>query len=227
MLSRPQGEGAGGRDDVAGHALWLGPSGAPPTVAPTLVRLSSSHPGVPEGEPLALAAQVVSPGPQVGPPTGEVAFTVDGKRVGEARLDDAGQAVLDGLRLEVGVHAVVASYTGDLRHAAATSAPLPQAVTAAATAVVLLVAAPVRTDGGIVLEAELVDPATGRLAEDATGELVFSAGAREIAREPLRAGLARVTVTAVPPGRLRVAYAGDREHSGAAGALPTEAEVAP
>ena len=225
MLSRPQGEDAGARDDVAGHA-WSRPSLGALPVAPTLVRLSSSHAGVPEGEPLALAAQVVSLGPDLSPATGEVAFLVDGRRIGDARLDDAGPAVLDGLHLEVGVHAVMASYSGDAQHAAATSAPLPQAVTAAATSVVLLLAAPVVTRDGTVLEAELVDPAPGRRAADATGELVVSAGLHELASVPLQAGLARVVVPAVPPGRLRVSYAGDREHSRAEGTLPLDGPAA-
>lgn len=206
-------------EEVSGQTLRLPEA----RTAPTLVRLSSSQSGVPEGAALALAAQVVTVGggPDASGPTGEVTFSVDGRRIGTAALDAAGQAVLDGVHLTVGVHAVVASYAGDDGHAAGTSAPLPQAVTAAATPVVVLVASPTRTDAGVVVEAEIVDPHTGRLAEDAEGELVFASGSRLIGAVPLRAGQARLVVESLPPGRLRATFAGDREHAAAEGSLPT------
>lgn len=221
MLGRPQEDsGLRGDDDVAGHVLRLSGS----RTAPTLVRLTSSRAGAPEGAPLAFAAQVVTVGGAPGdPPTGEVTFRVDGRRIGTASLDTAGQAVLDGVQLAVGVHAVVASYAGDERHAAATSTPLPQAVTAAATPVVLLVASPTHTAEGVVIEAELVDPRSGRLAEDADGELVFSVGGRDVGAAPLRTGQARLVLRSLPPGRLRATFAGDREHAPAEGQLPPHA----
>ena len=217
MLARAHDEGGPRGDDVSGHAI----AQSPPRVAPTLVRLSSSQPGVPEGAPLALAAQVVTVGaePDVPPATGNVIFQVDGQRVGHATLDAAGQAVLDGVHLTAGVHAVVASYPGDDEHAAGTSAPLPQAVTAVATPVVVLVASPTRSPGGVVVEAEVVDPRTGRLAEDAEGELVFTSGSAMVGAVPLRSGQAKLVVAALPPGRLRASFAGDREHAAAVGSL--------
>jgi hypothetical protein len=220
VLGRAHDDGGLRGDDVSGHAIRT----SPPRVAPTLVRLSSSQPGVPEGAPLALAAQVltIGAGPDVPPATGDVVFHVDGQRVGHAPLDTAGQAALDGVHLTVGVHAVVASYAGDDRHAAGTSAPLPQAVTAAATPVVVLVASPTRSPEGIVVEAEVVDPHTGRLAEDAEGELVFTSGSSTVGTVPLRAGQARLVVAALPPGRLRATFAGDREHAAAVGSLGPE-----
>lgn len=217
MLSRSQGDGAQGRDDVAGHALWLQAPDLP--VAPTLVRLASSSSGAPEGTPLTLTAQVLSLGAADRPATGQVSFAVDGSPIGARPLDGAGCAVLDGVRLRAGVHAVVAVYAGDAAHAAATSAPLPQAVTAAAAPVVLLVAARTGEHDEVVLEAELVDLGTGRLAEDATGELEFRAGQRRLGSVPLKAGRARLAVPAAP-GKVVVGYAGDREHGPAEGTLP-------
>lgn len=218
MLARAHDRSDLSGDDVSGHALQLPGSQA----APTLVRLSSSQSGVPEGAALALAAQVVTMGEEsVAAPSGHVTFWVDGERMGTAALDASGQAVLDGVHLTVGVHAVVASYPGDERHAAGTSAPLPQAVTAAATPVVVLVASPTRTAEGVVVEAEVVDPHTGRLAEDAEGELVFASGSRLIGAVPLSAGQARLVVAKLPPGRLRAMFAGDREHAAAEGSLLT------
>jgi hypothetical protein len=198
-------------DEVTGHVLGL-------RATPTLVRLSSSRAGVPEGQPLALAARVVSVGADDLPPaTGEVSFLVDGRRVGTAPVGAGGEAVLDGLHLGVGVHAVVASYSGDERHAAATSAPLPQAVTASATPVVLLVATPTRSPEGVVLEAEVVDPHTGRLAEAASGEVVFIVKGKPVGTVPLASGQARLHLDRLPAGRLRATYSGDREHAAADG----------
>jgi hypothetical protein len=201
---------SGPHDAAAGHS---GPA------APTLVRLTSSGRPVPEGQPLALAAQVRTVEDRDSAPTGAVEFRIGGRLLGAAQLDDAGQAVLDGVRLAHGVHAVVASYSGDSSHAAASSSPLPQAVTAAAAPVVLLVAAPVAVADGVQLEAELVDPHTGRLAEDATGRLVFTAGNRTVAAVELVAGHARVVVDRLPRGRLRADFSGDTEHAPANGSF--------
>lgn len=219
MLARAHDDGGVPGDDVAGHAFRSPLSRA----VPTLVRLSSSQAGVPEGVPLALAAAVVAVGGGDAPPaTGEVTFHVNGRRLGAAAIDTAGQAVLDGVHLPVGVHAIIASYAGDDRHAAATSSPLPQAITAAATPVVVLIGSPRSTPDGVVIEAEVVDPHTGRLADDAVGELVFSAGRGVVGSAPLQAGLARITLAALPPGRLRATFTGDREHAPAEGSLPPE-----
>ena len=204
-------------DDVEGHVFALR------RPAPTLVRLSSSRPGAPEGEPLALAAQVrtlVSGGQD---PTGVVSFRVGTRLLGTAELDPTGQAVLNGVLLEPGVHAITASYAGDEDHSAATSSPLPQAVTVAAAPVVVLVSAPADGPDGVHLEAELVDPHTGRLAEDATGALVFTAGTTTLACADLVAGHARVVVEHLPPGRLKAAFAGDTEHAPATGSFLDEA----
>ena len=204
-------------EDVTGHALWT----PVPAAVPTLVRLSSSHAGVPEGQPLALAAEVVAvAGAAEAPPTGSVTFVVAGQLLGAAALDASGQAVLDGVRLPVGVHAVVASYPGDRFHAAASSAPLPQAVTATAAPVVVLVSGPLPTPDGLKLEAEVVDPRTGRLAEDATGPVVFTVGGEPVGQADLVDGRCVLLVAAVPEGRLRASFAGDTEHAPAVGSAP-------
>jgi hypothetical protein len=197
-------------EDVAGHALRV--------AAPTLVRLTSSRSGSPEGEPLALAAQVRSVDPCAPIPTGTVAFRNGRALLGTATLDAAGQAVLDGVRLAPGVHAITASYSGDHLHAAASSTALPQAVTASAAPVVVLVAPPHRVPDAVHLEAEVVDPGSGRLAEDACGTVVFTVGSATVARAELVGGHARAVVPALPRGRLRAAYGGDAEHAACSGA---------
>lgn len=185
--------------------------------APTLVRLTSSQARVPEGASLVLAAHVTTVRGDGPPATGSVEFRVAGRWIGSASLDSAGQAVLVDVRLQPGVHAVSAAYGGDAHHAAASSSSLPQAVLAAGAPVVVLVAAPATGPDGVRLEAELVDPNSGRLAEDATGTVVFSAGNATVACVDLVSGHARALVTTLPAGRLRATFSGDPEHAPASG----------
>lgn len=201
----------GGGNDVTGRPARL--------AAPTLIRLSSSRVGLPEGEELALAAQVltVSGGEDDPRPTGSVRFCAGGQLLGSAPVDGRGQAVLAGVRLPPGLHAITAAYPGDPHHAAATSSPLPQAVTVPAGPVVVLVSAPASTPDGVRLEAEVVDPRSGRLAEDATGTVVFTVGGNPLAAVALMGGHARAVVVQLPPGRLAAAFAGDTEHAAAVG----------
>lgn len=187
--------------------------------APTLVRLNSSRPSAPLGETLLLVAQVRTLNGGGALPTGAVAFRIGTRLLGSAPLDEAGHAQLDGVQLDPGVHAITASYGGDPDHAAATSSPLPQAVTVPAAPVVVLVSAPVAGVAGVLLEAELVDPRTGRLADDAVGTVVFTAGGASLATAELVAGHARTLVPALPAGRLGAAFAGDPEHASATGFL--------
>lgn len=187
--------------------------------APTLITLTSSRVGVPEGEPLALSARVHTVHGRGEPPTGSVAF-VDGVRVlGTAPLDETGVAMLDGINLPTGVHAITASYGGDATHAAASSTPLPQAVVAMAAPVVVAVTAPDQTPSGIRLEAQLIDSVSGRLIEDARGEVLFVAAGVEVARATLVAGQARAVVQGLPEGALRAIFAGDDDHAAGSGHL--------
>lgn len=202
-------------DDLDQHAAAV--------AAPTLVRLTSSAPRLPEGVALGLAAEVRTVRGDGPAATGCVEFRVAGRLLGARPLDAEGRAALEGVRLAPGVHAITASYRGDLEHAAASSAPLPQAVIATGTTVVVLVAAPLAVPGGFQLEAEVVDPGSGRLAEDASGAVVFWAGDTSVASTELAAGHARVVVSQLPRGRLMAAFAGDVEHAAATGAWSEQA----
>lgn len=192
---------------------------------PTLVRLSSSLTRVSEGQELVLAAQVSAlEQDDARPATGTVAFLDGDRLLGAAPLDASGQAVLAGVQLAPGVHAVTAAYAGDSAHAAGSSAPLPQTVTTARTPVTVLVSQPVTTRGGVRLDAELLDLTTGRLAVGAAGALVFSVEDVALVRVPLVDGRAQVVVPELPDGRLRVAYAGDAEHAAATGSRSAAVE---
>lgn len=191
--------------------------------APTLVRLTSSRTSVPEGESLVFTAHVRTLPEHAPPPTGSMAFRAGHRMLGTVPLDATGTAVLDGVRLPAGVHAIVATYGGDARHAAASSTAIPQAVTAPLLPVVVAVATPVRRPEGVVLEAELLDAATGRLVDDASGCVLFSLDGVELADVVLRAGQARVVVPDLPPGVLVAAFAGEGEYAAASGTPPQSA----
>jgi len=183
---------------------------------PTLVRVTSSWPGAPEGALFQLAAQLRTTRQDGPAPTGSVVFRAGHRVLGTAPVDGAGMAVIDDVALSAGVHAVVASYSGDAHHAAATSAPYPQAVAAPLLQVVLAVAAPVERPEGILLEAELLEATTGRLL-DASGTVLFSVEGVEIAHVVLVAGQARIVVPGLPPGRLVGSFPGEGEYAPATG----------
>jgi hypothetical protein len=188
--------------------------------APTLVRLSAQRPRVAAGEAAVLVAHVVTVHGEEPTPSGNVAFRAGHRLLGTAPLDAAGTARLDGVRLPTGLHAIVASYGGDAAHAAATSAPVPQAVVVPARPVVVAVEAPLRTARGAVLRAELLDPATGRLVEGASGALTFAVGGQLLGSAPLRGGEATLELADLPEGPVTARFHGDVEHAAADGAAP-------
>jgi hypothetical protein len=191
--------------------------------APTLVRLSGRHPHVAAEEPVMLRAEVVAVHADGLVPTGTVAFRAGHRLLGTAPLDVGGVACLDGVRLPAGVHALVASYGGDDCHAAASSAPVPQAVVVPKQTVLVAVQVPGRGTGSALLSAELLDPANGRLVETASGSVTFAVDGQVLGSAPLRGGEAELRLATVPPGRLTARYHGDVEHAAADGIAPPEA----
>jgi hypothetical protein len=204
---------------VLDHGGQAATRGRQEAAAPTLVRLVSSRAGVSDGETVDLRAEIRAVRPAGAVPTGSGTFRVGPHLLGDADVDGGGDAVLRGVRLPTGVHAVTASYGGDGRFAGASSAPLPQAVVAPAVPVLVAVAAPARTPEGVRLEAELLDAGTGRLVEAATGVLLFVAGGEQLAQAPVLGGQASAVVPRLPAGSLRVVFPGDGEHAAASGHL--------
>lgn len=186
---------------------------------PTLVRLTSSRPGVPAGEAVVLSATVTVLGKEGSVPSGQVHFRAGNRVLGRAPVGADGAAVLDGVLLPAGFHALVATYDGDELHAGAASVPLPQAVLAPGLPVVVAVAAPRVSPEGVTLEVELLDASSGRLAQDAEGEVVFVSGDRELARATVHGGQARVVVPDPPVGPLEAHFGGSADHAPGHGLL--------
>lgn len=184
--------------------------------APTLVRLRVAS--TPDGVPLALRAHVVTVDERGPAPTGTVAFRTSHRLLGTAPLDGTGTAVLDGVRLPAGVHPVVASYGGDAAHAPATSPPVPQAVVAPVAAVVVALAVPEKTSVGVLLRAQVLDAATGRVVDSVGGQVTFALDGTPLGSAPLEAGEATLLLADLPVGRITARFRGDLEHAPAEGA---------
>lgn len=191
--------------------------------APTLVRLSGRQPHATAEEPVTLRAEVVAMHQAAQVPTGTVAFRAGRRLLGTASLDPEGVARLDGVRLAAGVHALVASYGGDGRHAAASSSPVPQAVVVQPRQVLLAVQQPDHRSSRVVLRAELLDPDNGRLVEAALGIVTFALEGEVLGSAPLRSGEAELRLGPLPTGRLTARFHGDVEHAPADGVAPPPA----
>ncbi len=183
--------------------------------APTLVQLTVAGPGLPEGASAAFSARVVTVHRDGPVPTGTVAFRAGHRLLGTAPLDRSGTAVLDGVRLLAGVHAVVATYGGDPAHAAASSAPVPQPVVVAAAPVLVALGVPERGPQGVTLTAEILDAASGRVVEEADGMVTFALDGKVLGAAPLQGGAASLHLPDLSVGRITARFHGDAEHAAA------------
>lgn len=180
---------------------------------PTVVQLEAAPEALSAGEPVVLTASVSVLGSAAGAPSGTVTFRSGQRVLGSAPLAGPGVARLGGLALPPGLHALVATYGGDDAHAAAASVPVPLAVRAPGLQVVVALAAPRPAGDGVVLEAELLEARSGRLAEQAEGEVVFVTGDRELARVAVHGGQARAVVPEAPRGPLEAVFSGGPDHA--------------
>ncbi len=180
--------------------------------APTLVRLTVAPPRARDAEPVTLQASVITMEGLGRLPTGSVAFRSGHRVLGAAPLDTSGRAVLTGVRLPSGLHPVVASYGGDAWHAAASSAAAPHA---AGAAVVVDLAVPERTLEGVVLRAQILDAATGRIREGAVGQVDFSLDDALLGGAPVSGGASTLVLSELPVGRISARFSGDLEHAAA------------
>lgn len=92
----------------------------------TVVRSSTVK--APSYAPVEFTAQVASAHPGAIAPTGSVTFWYNDVRLGTAKVRPDGTATISTSELGTGAYEIVAQYTGDARHAASESLPLPQLV---------------------------------------------------------------------------------------------------
>ena len=96
--------------------------------APTATTLSSAPNPSFFGDGVTLTATVSVPPPGAGVPTGTVTFTDGTTVVGTSPLSPSGNATLVTAGLQVGTHALSATYSGDGNFLSSTSASVPQLV---------------------------------------------------------------------------------------------------
>jgi hypothetical protein len=106
-------------------------------VSPTHTVVTADHPQPVFGQAVTFTAEVSGAAGIAPPPTGTVSFAQDAAILATLPLT-AGTASLD-RPMPVGVHAIVATYSGDRIHAASSSAPTALAVAPAATTLTLTV----------------------------------------------------------------------------------------
>jgi hypothetical protein len=90
----------------------------------TTVVVAAPNP-VLRGTPVTFTATITATAPSTGIPTGTVQFSVDGVNVGApVAVDAAGKATYTTTFMAVGVHVVIAMYSGDAGYNASTSRPI-------------------------------------------------------------------------------------------------------
>lgn len=164
------------------------------------------------GDPVRLIAVVIAPVFATGTPTGTVTFYADSNPVGQAALA-GGRAQLTTGALGVGVHQIVAAYSGDPLFQASTSPQGLQIVTGLATAVTLTSSATAVAEGQPVTFTATVAPRRAG-AGIPSGQVTFTVGNTVYAADvQTRAGkaIASFTTSALPPGvyTATASYSGD------------------
>ncbi len=190
--------------------------------APTATALGSSvNPGT-FGQPLTLAASVVSNGSAM---TGTVTFFDGGTPLNTAPLATNGTATLATSALNFGVHSITAVYSGDAQHAASTSTALSERIVEPATATLTSSLNPAVAGVEVVLTAIIL--ASG--GQVPTGSVLFRDGGTVLGTVLLDGAGAAVfhpSSLAVGAHVITVSYDGDINVAAASGSLTETIENA-
>ncbi len=177
---------------------------------------SSPNPSV-FGLAVTLDATVTVPAPGAGTPTGSVTFFDGATAIGSAALDLAGLASLQVTTLVGGSHALSATYGGEPRFNASTSAPVTQSVGVAATSLGLATSKSPAVLGESVTLTATVASAAGT----PIGTVTFREGATVLGSAPLTGGVASLAVATLPVGShaLAAGYGGSADFAASTGAV--------
>lgn len=182
-------------------------------VRPSMATLTSTANPAVSGTPVTLVAKIAAAGSDLGSsvPSGQVTFTDGSTSLGTATLDATGTATLSSTALNVGVHAIQVTFSGDANFAAAAAA-LNQSVTSASTQVNLSVAQNPATYGLPLAFTTAVKSNGGA----ATGSLDLLDGTVRVGTVILDSnGGAQLTLSILTPGAhsLTASYRGDGKAS--------------
>lgn len=147
--------------------------------------------------------------------TGSVQFFDGMTALGSAALS-AGTATLSDLSLTVGLHSLVAVYSGDTNYAMSTSAALLQVVSSQAISTMTLISDAEASEscGLPVYVSTLNSPVTFTATltpAEATGTVQFLDGQTSLGVQPVSVGAAVFTTSSLPAGthRISAVYSGD------------------
>ncbi len=177
-------------------------------VQPTSIAVSLTASANPSrfNAPLTLSLAVTGSGSQ---PTGSVTLTDNGTTLASLSLDGHGLASFPTSSLIIGTHSLVAVYSGDSTHTAATSTILTERVMQVTTLTLTSASA----TGIAGLPTTLTAVLSGSSGQSTTGPIVLLEGAVTLATlNPSANGTAVFTTTTLAPGAHTIAaiYAGDQ-----------------
>ncbi len=176
-------------------------------VQPTTIAVSLGSSANPSkfNTPVTLSLAVTGSGSQ---PTGSVTLTDNGAALTTVPLDARGLAVFSTSSLTIGTHTIIAVYSGDTNHTAATSAALTQRVVQV-TSLTLTSDSPETVAG---LPTTFSAALTGASGQSITGPIVLHEGSATLATLiPNASGTATFSTATLTPGvhTITGVYAGD------------------
>jgi hypothetical protein len=195
-------------------------------VYPTQTNLTSSASTILDGQPLTVNATVVPSQPASSPPSGTVAFTVNGVPFGSVPVSNS-QAQITISSLTAGTATVTAFYSGDPNYWRSYSGTLTETVTPVSTSTSVSPSSSSVAQGALVtLTAHITPAATG--AASLTGTVQFTANGSNIGGQNVSNNQAQITTSFSTQGSVQIqaTYSGDANYSTSTGTF-TETVLPP
>lgn len=188
----------------------------------TTTSVTPSSASTPLGTSIDLTATISADGQTPPTPTGTVEFFAAGTPLGTASLDAVGTAALSEITLPFGTNSITATYSGDTRNEASTSATIAVEVTAAITTTTVAASATsIQTGAATDLTATVI-------GADPTGTVEFFAAGTSLGTATLDAtGQAHLSEVAMETGTHAITanYGGDQLNLASTSANPLTISV--
>jgi hypothetical protein len=186
-------------------------------VYPTQTNLASSASTILDGQPLTVTASVVPSQPASSPPSGTVAFTVNGAPFGTVAVSNS-PAQITISSLTAGTTTITAFYSGDSNYWRSYSGTLTETVTPVSTSTSISPSSSSVAQGALVtLTAHITPAAMG--AASLTGTVQFTANGSNIGGQNVSNNQAQITTSFSTQGAVQIqaTYSGDTNYSASTG----------
>jgi hypothetical protein len=195
----------------------MGSGGETVNLASTTTIVGSSGTPSQLGDMVTFTATVTAAAPGAGLPTGSIVFQIDGVLQSAIPLT-GGSAVLTTGALTPGMHAIIATYSGDADLLTSISAPIAQVVLSAATTTTVTSSGSPTVFGQNVAFTVTVAGTGGTPTGMVTISIDGTPGSSPVA---LAGGQATVATSILPPGMhtVQAAYGGDGVHAMSSGSV--------